>query len=84
MQYQTLIIYSENLQLALFYEWYRGSLVQSPRTRKLINQGKLKEAADEFLNNDEYRDAVKRKRSGIREGMENVAKALREEGTIGV
>jgi len=76
--------FSENLQLALFYEWYRGSLVQSPRTRKLINQGKLKEAADEFLNNDEYRDAVKRKRSGIREGMENVAKALREEGTIGV
>ena len=67
-----------------FYEWYRGSLVQSPRTRKLINQGKLKEAADEFLNNDEYRDAVKRKRSGIRESMENVAKALREEGTIGV
>jgi GH24 family phage-related lysozyme (muramidase) len=76
--------FSENLQLALFYEWYRGSLVQSPRTRKLINQGKLKEAADEFLNNDEYRDAVKRKRSGIRESMENVAKALREEGTIGV
>ena len=74
--------FSENLQLALFYEWYRGSLVQSPKTRKLINQGKLKEAADEFLNNDEYRDAVKRKRSGIREGMENVAKALREEGTI--
>jgi GH24 family phage-related lysozyme (muramidase) len=76
--------FSENLQLALFYEWYRGSLVQSPKTRKLINQGKLKEAADEFLDNDEYRDAVKRKRSGIREGMENVAKALREEGTIGV
>jgi GH24 family phage-related lysozyme (muramidase) len=76
--------FSENLQLALFYEWYRGSLVQSPKTRKLINQGKLKEAADEFLDNDEYRDAVKRKRSGIRESMENVAKALREEGTIGV
>jgi GH24 family phage-related lysozyme (muramidase) len=76
--------FSENLQLALFYEWYRGSLVQSPKTRKLINQEKLKEAADEFLDNDEYRDAVKRKRSGIRESMENVAKALREEGTIGV
>ena len=76
--------FSENLQLALFYEWYRGSLVQSPKTRNLINEGKFKEAANEFLNNDEYKNAVKRKRSGIKEGMEDVAKALMQEGTIGV
>ena len=73
---------SDALQQALFYEWFRGSLVQSPKTRKLINEGKFSEAAVEFLNNDEYRNAKKNKRSGIIKHMNLVAELLNKEGTI--
>ncbi len=54
--------FSNELQLALFSEYYRGSVRQSPKTVKLINEGKFREAAAEFLNNDEYRNAVKKKK----------------------
>ena len=74
--------FSDELQQALFYEWFRGSLVQSPKTRKLINAGKFSEAAKEFLDNDEYRNAKKNKRSGIIKHMNLVAKLLNKEGTI--
>jgi len=73
---------SENLQIALFGEYYRGSVGQSPKTIKLINEGKYNEAAKEFLNNEEYRNAKKRNRRGIRKNMETVANLLRKEGTI--
>lgn len=71
-----------SLQVALFGEWFRGSLVQSPRTRKLINQGKYSEAAFEFLDNDEYRNAIKRGRRGIRKRMELVASELLKAGDV--
>jgi len=74
--------FSEELQQALFYEWFRGSLVQSPKTRALINAGKFSEAAKEFLNNDEYRNARKNKRSGVISHFELTAKLLNKEGTI--
>jgi hypothetical protein len=57
--------------------WFRGSLVQSKKTRKLINEGKFKEAADEFLNNEEYRTAKEKGKEGIRGRMEATANALR-------
>ena len=72
---------SEPLQIALFSEYYRGSVRQSPKTVALINQGRFQEAAAEFLNNDEYRNAVKRKRKGIRERMLRVVRLLQREGT---
>jgi len=53
------------LKVALGGEAYRGSLGQSGETIKLINQGKYKEAAEEFLNNDEFRNAVELNRRGI-------------------
>ena len=56
--------------------WYRGSLSGSPETIKLINAGKYKEAAIEFLDNDEYRNAESLNRRGIIERMENTAKAI--------
>ena len=46
-----------------------------------IFQGRFQEAAAEFLNNDEYRNAVKRKRKGIRERMLRVVRLLQREGT---
>jgi hypothetical protein len=60
----------------LFSSWYRGSLSGSPETIKLINAGKYKEAAIEFLDNDEYRNAESLNRRGIIERMENTAKAI--------
>ncbi len=74
--------FSDELQQALFYEWFRGSLVQSPKTRELINAGKFSEAAKEFLNNDEYKNARKNKRSGVISHFELTAELLNKEGTI--
>ncbi len=71
--------FSENLQLALFYEYYRGSVGQSTETIKLINAGKFKEAAEEFLRNDEYINAEKLGKRGIKESMEKVSNLLKQE-----
>ena len=71
--------FSENLQLALFYEYYRGSVGQSPNTIKLINEGKFEEAAEEFLRNDEYINAEKLGKRGIRESMKKVSNLLKQE-----
>lgn len=51
--------YPESAKEALFSSWYRGSLAGSPKTIKLLNEGKYKEASAEFLDNDEYRRRVK-------------------------
>ena len=71
--------YPVDLQLQITQSYYRGTLTpkHSPKTRRLINQGKFKEAATEFLDNEEYRTAKKRGRAGIRDRMEDVAEALR-------
>lgn len=68
------------VQAPLIGEWFRGSLVQSTRARRLINQNRFEEAATEFLNNDEYRNAVRRGRRGIRRRMEETANAIRNMG----
>jgi lysozyme len=72
--------YPLEIQAPLVSEWFRGSLVQSPKTRKLIKAGKFEEASKEFLNNDEYKNAKKRGRSGIRGRMEETALAIRNMG----
>lgn len=72
--------YPLEIQGPLVSEWFRGSLVQSPKTRKLIKAGKFEEASKEFLNNDEYKNAKKRGRSGIRGRMEETALAIRNMG----
>lgn len=71
----------DEAQAALFSSWYRGSLVGSPKTLKLINEGKFEEAADEFLDNDEYKNAEALGRPGIRPRMEKTAEALRSLAT---
>tara|TARA_B100000214_G_scaffold367485_1_gene337696 strand:+ start:7411 stop:7989 length:579 start_codon:yes stop_codon:yes gene_type:complete len=73
----------EDLQINLFSEYYRGSVRQSPNTVSLINSGRYAEAADEFLNNDEYkkvrgiRDSGG-KDSGVIGRMEAVSSSLRD------
>jgi hypothetical protein len=50
--------------------------MQSPKTRRLINEGKYREAAYEFLDNDQYRTAEADGIPGIRPRMERVSEEL--------
>ena len=70
--------YPAEVQQHIASSYYRGTLTpsHSPKTRKLINAGKFKEAAAELLDNDEYRNAKKNNRAGIRNRMEDTATAL--------
>ncbi len=68
--------YPKDLQQAIFSEHYRGSIQQSPKTRKLINEGDFDEAAKEFLRNTEYDEAEERGIPGIRTRMEKVSELL--------
>jgi GH24 family phage-related lysozyme (muramidase) len=68
-------------QAAMFGEFYRGSLTNhkkrgSPKTIRLINEGKFEEASKEFLRNNEYINRVKLNRRGIGPRMENVSREL--------
>lgn len=58
----------------LLGSWFRGGLAGSPNTIALINEGKYKEAAKEFLDNDEYRD--KKTLPGVKKRMRATAKAI--------
>lgn len=57
----------------LLGSWFRGSLSGSPKTLRLINEGKFEEAAKEFLNNNEYRTTTLR---GVKRRMEATAQAI--------
>jgi len=67
------------LKIPMFIEYYRGSLTASgsPETTRLINEGKYEEAAIEFLDNEEYINAEKLNRRGIRKRMQAVVRALK-------
>ena len=67
------------LQTELLQAAYRGDLQGSPATRRLINEGKFQEAAEEFLDNAEYRNPSTPE--GIKRRMEDVAAALVRAGT---
>lgn len=69
---------SPELQDAAISSIYRGGLSGSPKTLRNIREGKFAEAAKEFLDNDEYREAKKAK-SGVAERMESLANLLKEE-----
>jgi GH24 family phage-related lysozyme (muramidase) len=70
-----LITVPQNLQDNIISAFYRGSMSGSPKTVALINKGDFSAAAKEFLNNQEYRNALK-SGSGVADRMEQVAKAL--------
>lgn len=71
--------YSPKLQGELYSETFRGMATQSPKAMAFLRAGKFEEAANEYLNADEYRTAVKEK-SGIATRMKNLSDALRMEG----
>ena len=50
----------------------------SPLTLDLINAGEYEKAAEEFLRNDEYDNAISLNRKGrLKKRMENTAKAIK-------
>lgn len=76
----------EYLQAELIQAEYRGDVRQSPTAMRLLNEAlslptarkrreRLNQAADEFLDNDDYREA-KAKKTGIAPRMEAVARAI--------
>jgi GH24 family phage-related lysozyme (muramidase) len=65
----------EKVQAEIIQATYRGDVGGSPTFRKLLNEGEYDKAAQEFLNNDEYRNT---ENTGIRQRMEKVASALTE------
>jgi LysM repeat protein len=73
----------EALQAELIQAEYRGDLGQSPTFVKLFNNGQYKQAAKEFLANDEYKGHVAERdgggdTSGIIARMEAVSKAVND------
>lgn len=73
-------------QIAVVDGFFRGDMSGSPKALNLIKQGKLTEAADEYLNNAEYRASVAKNKSGKAHGvaarMERNADALRQAATL--
>jgi GH24 family phage-related lysozyme (muramidase) len=70
--------YSENLQKFVVDGFFRGDLSGSPKTLKLLNEGNFEEAAQEFLRNEEYNEAVV-SGSGVASRMEDISEAIRNE-----
>jgi len=75
---------TSELQGELVSEHFRGMLGKSPKAISLLNQGKYNEAANEYLNSTEYREAkgtkdTKPKNPGLAPRMENLANAIRTE-----
>lgn len=63
------------VQDALLVSNYRGDWAQSPKTRALFDQGLYKEAAEEYLNNAEYKSA--HTPYSIKKRFDYVASAIR-------
>lgn len=70
--------YSPELQAELASETFRGMTGKSPKAMEHLRAGRYEEAAQEYLNADEYRKS-KAKGTGIAARMENLANAIRRE-----
>lgn len=68
--------YPLDLRIKLLDGIFRGDVSGSPNTVKLINAGKWEKAANEFLDNKEYKEAVK-KGYGTGPRMKKIADAIR-------
>ena len=68
-----------DLKIKLLDGIFRGDVSGSPNTIKLINAGEWKKAANEFLDNKEYKEAVK-KGYGTAPRMKKIADAIEAMG----
>lgn len=73
-------------QVAVVDGFFRGDMSGSPKALKLLKDGKLTEAADEYLNNAEYRASLAKNKAGQPHGvaarMERNAEALRQAAAL--
>lgn len=72
--------FRDELQDTIASSWFRGSIPGSPKTIKLINEGKYNEASKEFLNNAEYRN--KKTARGVKERMKRTSDQLKKQADI--
>jgi len=70
----------ESLQAELVQGEYRGDLGGSPNFLRLLNAGEYDLAADEFLNNKDYRDSLG-SGTGVHKRMKRLSDAVREQGS---
>lgn len=66
----------ETLQAELVQGEYRGDLGGSPNFLRLLNEGEYDLAADEFLDNKDYRDSME-SGSGVHKRMKRLSDAVR-------
>jgi GH24 family phage-related lysozyme (muramidase) len=73
-------------KVAILDGFFRGDMSGSPKALELLRAGKLPEAADEYLNNKEYRESVAMNKRGEKHGvagrMERNAAAIRAAANI--
>ena len=67
---------SQELQVEIAQSWFRGGIAGSPKTIRLINEGKFQEASEEFLDNNEYRTTNLR---GVKRRMKGLSDTLAKE-----
>lgn len=68
--------YSDDLKVALLNGVFRGEFKAGHDAVKLINRGQWKKAAEEYLDNAEYKNAVEENNAGVRPRMEFNAKVI--------
>lgn len=51
--------FSDDLKIAILDGYFRGDMPKSPNTIALLKQRRFKQAANEYLNNNEFRAALK-------------------------
>ena len=73
--------FDPELQLQVVSSFYRGGLSGSPKTIQHIKDEEFGKASAEFLDNDEYRDAVKAK-TGVAPRMRKLSAALKKQEGI--
>jgi GH24 family phage-related lysozyme (muramidase) len=67
-----------SLKEELVASTFRGDLGGSPKTVRLINEGKYKQASREFLDNDDYRtEKAKGNNNSVVRRMENLSNELK-------
>jgi len=69
--------FPESLQVAVVDGFFRGDLSGSPKTLKLLKEKKFSEAADEYLDNAEYKNSLK-DGTGVAPRMSANAARMRE------
>ena len=70
--------YPEDLQRELVSETFRGLIGKSPKTRKLINEGRFTNAVEEYMDSKDYEEVTQEK--NLRPRIKFLLEALNKHG----